>query len=333
MAQLLLNPFNWLRVSSPFFDRSDLASEYYDKNIFDGKTYGDMLDRKGPIILVNATDMSQGFRFTFHQKTFDAMCSDLSKFSVARACAASSAVPGLLSPLVLKNHAGSCGYVIPPELEAESRTYRQRDARQDLLFITDPEKKSYFQLIDGGVADNLGLRAIEESIDSVGNFWTVMKGTKREKVRKIVFIVVNAESKLDSMWNKLGEIPPMPTIVSNYSTIAISRYNRETMAILQESFSRWAHQVQMGRCPEGKISKEPGSCGDIKFYLVDIRFENLKDQSEADYLARLATSFRLPPEDVDRLRAAAQRLTKDSVEFQKFLKDLNSMPPAKYRSR
>ncbi len=87
LAKTFLNPINWCRLSSPFFDRSDLAAEYYDENVFDGKTFGDLLKRKGPIVLINATDLSLGTRFTFHQMLFNAMCSDLSKFPVARACA------------------------------------------------------------------------------------------------------------------------------------------------------------------------------------------------------------------------------------------------------
>ena len=114
LLECFLNPVNWFRLSSPLFDRSDLAAEYYDENVFDKKTFGDMLERKGPMVLINATDMSLGARFTFHQVVFNAICSDLSKFSVARACAASSAVPGLFTPLTLKNYAGSCGYAMPP---------------------------------------------------------------------------------------------------------------------------------------------------------------------------------------------------------------------------
>ena len=67
---IFLNPVNWFRLSSPLFDRSDLAAEYYDKNVFDGKTFGDMLKRKGPMVLINATDMSLGMRFTFHPVHF-----------------------------------------------------------------------------------------------------------------------------------------------------------------------------------------------------------------------------------------------------------------------
>ncbi len=326
---ILFNPVNWVRLSSPFYDRSDLAADYYDKNVFDGKTFGDMLKRKGPMILINATDMSLGTRFTFHQIYFNGMCSDLSKFPVARACAASSAVPGVLTPITVKNYAGSCGFVLSPLLHAHSQSYRTRANQENLALMLDSEKKRYFHLIDGGVADNLGLRAIEESVDAVGNIWKVMQLTGREKIRKVVFIVVNAETKTESQWDKIEFIPPFSAMMSNYSTIAIVRYNRETMALLQESSGRWANQIRTGRCPPGQVSTEPGSCGDIEFYLADVRFENLKDQAEAEYLAKLPTSFRLPDEDVDRLKAAARKILVESEDFQKLLEDLNAWVPSK----
>jgi NTE family protein len=115
-------------------------------------------------------------------------------------------------------------------------------------------------------------------------------------------------------------------MISNYSTIAIVRYNLETMAVLQESFDRWAQQIRSGRCPPGQVSREPGSCGDIEFYMVDVRFENLRDKAEGGYLAQLPTSFRLPSGDVDRLRAAARLLLRESEDFQKLIKDLSGQP-------
>jgi NTE family protein len=329
MFSIFLNPVNWVRLSSPFFERSDLAAEYYDKNVFDGKTFGDMLERKGPLVLINATDMNTGHRITFAQVIFNALCSDLSTFPVARACAASSAVPGVLTPLTLRNYAGHCGYEVPPYLRPDTKSYRLRAMRENVLAMLDSEKKKYFHLIDGGVADNLGLRAIEESVDAVGNIWTMLKVGGREKIHKVVFVVVNAETKTEAKWDNFEVVPPLGAILSSYSTIAIVRYNRETMAILQESFGRWAQQIRTGRCPPGQTSTEPGSCGDIEFYLVDVRFENLEDKAEADYLAKLPTSFRLPSEDVDRLKAGARKLLTESGDFQKLLKDLGAGSPSK----
>jgi NTE family protein len=67
---------------------------------------------------------------------------------------------------------------------------------------------------------------------------------------------------------------------------------------------------------------EPGGCGDIEFYLVEVRFESLDDKAERDFLKRLPTSFALKPEEVDRLRNAARLSLTTSKEFQQFLRDL-----------
>ena len=109
----LFNPINWGKLFSAYYDRSDLAADYYDKHVFEGKTFGDLLARKEPMIVINATDMVHGTRFSFIQDVFDVICSDLSTFPVARACAASSAVPMVLSPVTLRNYAGECGFQMP----------------------------------------------------------------------------------------------------------------------------------------------------------------------------------------------------------------------------
>jgi NTE family protein len=329
LSSMFLNPVNWFRLSSPFFDRSDLAAEYYSENVFDGKTFADMLQRKGPMVIINATDMSLGLRFSFHQGVFDAICSDLSPFSVARACAASSAVPGILTSLTLKNYAGTCGYVRPPMFDTPAPSYRLREMKDTVALVLDSKEKPYVHLIDGGVSDNLGLRAIEENVDYVGNLWKALQFSGRVKVRKAVFIVVNAETKIESVWDKTEIIPPLAAMLANYSSIAITRYNRETMAVLQESFIRWANEVRSGRCPPGQISKEPGSCGDIEFYLIDVSFGNLKDRAEGAYLAKLPTSFRLSDGDVDRLRAGARKILAESDDFKRLLRDLGAESPLK----
>ncbi len=77
----LFNPINWLKLFSAYYDRSDLAADYYNKNVFEGKTYSDLLALKEPMIVINATDMVHGTRFSFIQDVFDVICSDLSTLS------------------------------------------------------------------------------------------------------------------------------------------------------------------------------------------------------------------------------------------------------------
>ncbi len=60
---------------------------------------------------------------------------------------------------------------------------------------------------------------------------------------------------------------------------------------------------------------------DIDIHLIDVSFPELKDRAEREYLNQLPTSFALPNEAVDRLRAAAGAIILSSPEFQRLLKD------------
>jgi NTE family protein len=324
---IFFNPYDWGKLASAYYDRSDLAAEYYDENVFDRGTFGDMLARKKPMILINATDMIHGTRFSFNQDTFDVICSDLSTFPVARACAASSAVPIVLTPITLRNYAGKCGYQMPKVLQDAMEpprdvSSRRFDLANSMLPFLDSKKKPFIHLVDGGVADNLGLRAVLERVTLLGDPWITLKYGAMEKVHKIVFVVVNAETEIDDKWDRFEKVPPFSAMLDSYSSIAITRYNVETVALLRESFSRWADAIRKGRCGSGKISVEPGSCGDIDFYLVEVNFNALDDEAERSYFKRLPTSFVLKPEEVDKLKDAAHRILTNSSEFQRLMKDL-----------
>src|SRR2546430_2342934 len=71
---------------------------------------------------------------------------------------------------------------------------------------------------------------------------------------------------------------------------------------------------------------------DAEIYAIDVSFPELKDKAELDYLNRQPTSFVLPAEAVDRLRAAAGAIIMASPEFQRLLKDVGAKivtnPPA-----
>jgi len=143
-----------------------------------------------------------------------------------------------------------------------------------------------------------------------------------ENTHKIAFIVVNAETAINDKWDRFEQVPPLVAMLDSYSSIAIERYNRETVALLVESFPRWADEIRRGRCGSIPISPDPGTCGDIEFYLVQVRFDALDDEVERNFLKRLPTSFVLQPQEVDRLREAARRILSESLEFQRLLQDL-----------
>jgi len=326
ILRALLNVANWVRFFSPAFSRSDLAAEYYDKHIFEGGTFGDMAARKGPFIIINATEMTHGTRVGFTQEAFDVICSDLSPFSVARAAAASSAVPMALTPITVRNYAGTCGFKTPEGFEKvlEDREVLEQQFHllNDITPFLDPERKPYIHLVDGGLGDNLGLRAVLDRVMIRGSVWEAIKGTPMEKVRKVVFIVVNAETEPDTKWDKRENNPSFGVMLASYSSIAIDRYNKETIALLKKSVRSWANEIKTQRCKGGAVSTSPGSCGDIQFYVIEAKFDALKDETERMHFKRLPTALKLSPEEVDKTRDAAHRILSESKEFQRLLLDL-----------
>jgi len=278
------------------------------------------------MVLMNSTDPISGVRVGFSQDAFDLICSDLSPFTVARAAAASSAVPVLLSPITLRNYAGSCGFQLPEDLQKVLRdpdpTRERFHVVNDIRPYLDAEKTRYIHLVDGGVSDNLGLRAFLERNLVLGGFWETLKRSGAEQVQKVVFIVVDAEHEVSRQYYLSEEPPPFGVMVKSYVATGMTRYDADTFLLLRESLGPWTEAVQRHRCGTGPVSSEPGACGDIRFYVIEVKFNALKDAAERAYLNDLATSFVLSAEAVDRLRAAAHRILVQSDEFQRLLRDL-----------
>jgi hypothetical protein len=61
--------------------------------------------------------------------------------------------------------------------------------------------------------------------------------------------MVNSETEINPKWNLFGSIPPFSAMLDSYSSIAIARYNVETVALLRESLRGWEEQIRQSRCP------------------------------------------------------------------------------------
>ncbi|NDE55858.1 MAG: patatin-like phospholipase family protein, partial [Gammaproteobacteria bacterium] len=168
----LFSPVYWWNAAFDGLDRTEMAIDYYDRQIFEGKTFRDINLNQGPYIEINATDLAAGQRFSFIQASFDLICSDLDDFSVARAVTASSAVPVAFPTVVLKNYSGKCD-TSQSNLVRYLKTSDPNDLRFKILrarldSYLNAKERPYIHLVDGGIADNLGLRALADRIETQG---------------------------------------------------------------------------------------------------------------------------------------------------------------------
>lgn len=102
----------------------------------------------------------------------------------------------ILSPISIRNYAGTCGYKLAEPvvdvLKSQDIWTRQFSLANNITPFLDSEKKKYIHLVDGGISDNLGLRAVLDKVILRGSFWNAIKGTVLENTPKVIFILVNA---------------------------------------------------------------------------------------------------------------------------------------------
>jgi NTE family protein len=327
----LVAPWNWFRLASRHFGRSDLAAEYYDSQLFDGATLGDLLRGDGPALLINATDMTVATRFTFDQEQFDLLCSDSSRFPIARAVAASSAVPLLLSPVTLENFAvRGCGYRAPAWVDEEvARGFSSSRLHQEALRIAEYRNAgpgSYVHLVDGALADNLGLRSTIEKAVEAGGYAQLATVAGFTHFRRVAFLVVNAQTGSLRAWTRSASPPGVLDVLTSATTVTLNRYNFETVDLFRQSLDHLVVEFRDARCHPRDGATASADCGDVAAHLIEISFAQHPDPSERDYLNELPTTLTLSDEQIDRTIAAARRLLAASPEFQALLRDLAQLP-------
>ena len=339
LLKLLLKPSSLIKLGGPSFGRSDLAAEFYDREVFGASSYADLVKQgRRPFVILNATDMTIGAQFSFVQDQFDMLCSDLSGVSLGRAAAASSAFPGGLTPLTFQNYAGKCGYQQPPWValavnDHQSRLNLPRTLRaENRLSYTKPEQspRNFIHLTDGGVADNIGLREPLTAITSLNNSWSVLRLINMKKVNKLVVIVVNAATNPVTERDKTPAVPGLIDTVSAAATVPLGNYSADTLDILRRVKSSFDAQVaQVTDCKALAAAKGAQCTLDIQappqvdVFPIEVAFDYIDSADERNWFKNLPTSLELPKETVDKLRAIGKRLLSEDGEFKRLMEGVH----------
>lgn len=302
-------PVNWFKLASGAYGKADMAAEYYDKILFNNTTISDMMRPETPTVIINATDLASGTRMGNTLLFFDALCLDIRSYPVSRAVAASSAVPGLFSPITLENYAGTCGYKLPSwvadALRDEESTNRKAQA-QDIKEYQDREKRPWLFLVDGGVADNLGLRSFYNLFELTGDMQKTLKFIQHGNVKQILIISVDSHVKPKPTWSLKRLNPSLGQVLGSVSAVQIGLYSRDTKEIVHNAFDNWTDKLSDAGHP-------------VTFDFVEVSFAGVQNEEDRNKLFQIGTSFSLSDEEVDLLIASAHKVLRQSSAFQDFL--------------
>ena len=330
------SPSNWGKLWSTGWGRSELASQLYDEILFNGATFGDLNRGKGPMILASATDISTGSRFVFTQRVFDVLCSDLGAVPLSRAAAASSAVPVVLSSITINNYGGTCNRTTPPLVKLFTDTDNPpRPAARAIRSIKaeeafgDSVHRPYLHLVDGGVSDNVGMRAVLDALEVLEALHEIGVKTPLDDAKRIIVFIVNSLSSPPTNWDETENSPGTVDILLKSAGTPIDAFSFEAVELLRDRAAQWQSARLVRNSAAMATNKDPAVAAAVRLpnaeiYAIDVSFPALKDKAELDYLNQQPTSFVLPPEAVDRLRAAAGTIIADSPEFKRLLKDVGA---------
>lgn len=317
VTKLFLPPTNGIKLISPYYDRINIASELYDNEVFDKKTFKDLPTH--PVLWINATHLALGARFTYDKTYFDYLNSDLGKYPVGYACAASSAFPILLSPLTVKN------YGIPSDLMQDvkykmAKLNSRNDVEKDYYcrareFYND-KKNKFMHLADGGLVDNQGLQAIINQFDTNGIINKKLND-RDNPLHRLIIINVNAGVAADD-FSCTKESAPHINSVIEYTMVT-------SMDIL--SAKRWMEiQTKCGEIDKTKIDigNTTKSLSRLEqAYAIEINFRNLKNEEEKKKCNMLPTSFKLDAEQLGLIDRVVPVLVREEPELIRLKGNMN----------
>jgi NTE family protein len=320
----LLTPWNLARVASPKYGTSDLAAEYYDDLLFHGATFGDLTSRPGrPFLIVNATDLAIGARFEFTQDQFDLLQSDLSKFPISRAVAASAAFPPYLAPVVLKNYSAEHPVVEPEFIQSvlsnPTASIRLKNLALQERSYVDGERRKFIHLADGGIVDNLGLRGPVERAIQLEESGMIPQAPVKIP-RRLAIIVMDASADRDYGWDSRERTLGPKTLMCSVAQIAGNRYSFETIELFREVTAR------LDREREAACLQAGGSqLAKIETYVVELHFNQLASEEDRRFFNAVPTSLQLPSSTVDRLERLAHTELENNPEYVRLVKELRPM--------
>lgn len=324
----LLSPTNWARLlGGGLNDRTNFA-QVLDDEIFHHATFSDLYARGRTDVWINATDLYHRTSFPFLPGVFTALCSDIRTYPVADAVAASMAVPVVFRPTVLRTFPKSCDAAemdfVESTLTSPSTSPLMRSMAEALRSYRNPAGPDFVKLVDGGVTDNFGLSSILISRAVARNAYSPMTARDALRIRKLLFLVVDAGRGPSGSWNRELAGPGGIDSAMAATDAAIDAAARLAAYSFQNILERWAEALVKHRCSLSAAEidllggvPEGWRCDDVEFLVDLLSFQRLEPETAARARA-IETRLKLSEREIDLAMDAGREAVRRSAVTRAF---------------
>jgi len=304
---------------------------WLDDNLFRGATFRELNSAHRPRVLINASDVYNRTPFVFNDTTFKAICSDLNSYPIASAVAASAAIPVVFAPIVLTSYGARCQATIPQWITAARSNGAAPPLLKELASAIARYRDGsvpYIKLLDGGLVDNYGLSGFTIARLSAETPYGPLTAQQAVKIRRVLFLVVDAGRGPSGEWAQSVEGPTALEIVRAAADTAIDSSARSSFTAFDQTMNEWREALVQWRCSLPLTDRQNygvaarTDCHDLKFFVGRINFEQLGAQRAVE-LNSIPTRFRLSQQEVEKLIAAGQDALQRNAMFHAFLSSIN----------
>ena len=285
MRLSLYSPTNLMRMLGGGLNARENFGDTLDRRVFHGATFADIFRRQGPDIRIQATDLYHRVPFPFVPALFSILCSDLSRYSVADAVAASMAVPVLFAPVVVRTYPDSCE-ALPAELASLRVKPEGSRVLNAIVKATtayrDPKRARFIKLADGGLTDNFAVSTLVISRLAFGTPYAPMTERDAVRIRRLLLIVVDASRGPNGDWTLHEAGPSGVDLALSATDAAVDAAARFAADAFGRMIQEWQESVIAFRCglKPADVVRLGGpaqwDCADVKFSLAYLSVDELE---------------------------------------------------------
>jgi len=307
MRLSLFSPANLMRMLGGGINTRENFGDALDRRVFHGAIFADIFRHQRSDIRIQATDLYHRVPFPFVPPVFSFLCSDLSRYSVAEAVAASMAAPVVFAPVVVRTYPDSC-----EPLPAELASFRARpDASRVLNTIArataayrDPKHVRFIKLADGALTDNFAVSTLVMSRLVYGTPYAPMTERDAVRIRRLLLVVVDASRGPKGDWTLQEAGPSGVDLALSAMDAAVDAAARHGADALGRMIHEWQESVIAFRCglKPADVARLGGpaewNCSDVKFSLAYLSVDELESPMR-ERIEAIPTRLTLEPGQVD----------------------------------